>query len=96
MAVEQVQKDRNSHKKLVNLRRKFAHFPTKKENVRSREETTTIINILKKATKEPAPGRGEIPHGGDDTVVGGWTFSHFPTRKEDVRSREETTTIINI
>ena len=26
----------------------------------------------------PAPGRSEIPHGGDDAVVGGETFSHFP------------------
>lgn len=27
----------------------------------------------------PDPGRVEIPHWDDDAVVGGKTFSHFPT-----------------
>ena len=69
MDVEQVQKDRNSHKKLVNLRR----FSTPKNGKcpAKNKRNNNLYTSLNKATTEPDPGRVEIPHRGDDVVIGG-------------------------
>ena len=59
----------------------FSHFPQdqgKCPKKRRNNNNYKRLSKIRKATKEPAPGRSEIPHGGDDAVVGGETFSHFP------------------
>ena len=58
----------------------FSHFPQdqgKCPKKRRNNNNYKRLSKIRKATKEPAPGRSEIPHWGDDAVIGGWTFSHF-------------------
>jgi hypothetical protein len=43
---------------------------------RRTDDIEFIYNTLLKSGNA-GPGRAEIPHRGDDAVVGGWTFSHF-------------------
>ena len=39
---------------------------------------------------------GEHPHGGDDAVIGGWTFSHFMLKMGERRKKEQYTTYFEI
>ena len=43
---------------------------------RRTDDIEFIYNTLLKSGNA-GPGRAEIPHRGDDEVIGGWTFSHF-------------------